>query len=83
MSTPSAAEVEALRMQQLVAVNAEAVKPGEEVPIGHMTTDEARERYDFIGFQAPYVVVRRKSDGQRGTLTFTHNPRYYFDFTPV
>ncbi len=77
MSTPSQTEVDALRAQQLVAVNAAPA------PEGKMTTDEARELYDFIGFQAPYVVVRRKSDGQKGTLTFTHDPRYYFDFTPV
>ena len=34
------------------------------------------------GFAAPYVVVRRKSDGQRGTLMFQHSPRFYFGFEP-
>ncbi len=29
---------------------------------------------------APYVVVRRKSDGQKGSLEFQHHPRYYFRF---
>lgn len=77
MSTPSAAEVEALRREQLVEVNTSPV------PAGAMTKDEATALYDFVGFAAPYVVVRRKSDGQRGTLTFTHSPRLYFDFTPT
>jgi hypothetical protein len=29
---------------------------------------------------APLVVVKRKVDGIVGTLTFQHQPRYYFDF---
>ena len=47
------------------------------------TTQEMTEQFDVQGFMAPYVVVRRKSDGQRGTLRFVQNPgapRVYFDF---
>jgi hypothetical protein len=29
------------------------------------------------------VVVRRRSDGAKGTLTFVHQPRVYFDFVAV
>lgn len=29
---------------------------------------------------APLVVVRRRLDGKRGSLKFTHEPWYYFDF---
>lgn len=43
-----------------------------------MTTDEMREQYEVVGFQAPFVVVRRKADGQLGSLQFTHQPRVYF-----
>lgn len=32
------------------------------------------------GFMAPFVVVRRKVDGVRGSLTFQHDPRFYFGF---
>ena len=48
------------------------------------TWDTAQLQEDFIvvGFAAPFVVVRRKSDGQEGTLEFTHSPRVYFDFRP-
>jgi hypothetical protein len=42
---------------------------------GQMTTD-----FDVVGFGAPFVVVRRKSDGQNGTLMFQHRPRFYFAF---
>ncbi len=49
-----------------------------------MTWDTAqlREEFEVIGFLVPYVVVRRKADGVRGTLTFTHAPRVYSDFQP-
>lgn len=49
------------------------------------TWDTAQIQADFsvIGFAAPFVIVRRKSDGQKGTLEFTHSPRVYFDFQPT
>jgi hypothetical protein len=34
------------------------------------------------GFKAPLVVVRRKSDGKKGSLEFQHQPRFYFGFSP-
>lgn len=45
-----------------------------------LTTDEATEKYKFIGFNSPLAFVERKSDGVKGSLRFTHMPRYYFDF---
>lgn len=45
------------------------------------TTDEVREDFDVLGFMAPFVVVTRKSDGQKGTLEFTHSPRVYFGWS--
>ena len=46
------------------------------------TTDELSHTFEVIGFMAPLVVVRRKSDGMKGSLEFQHNPRYYFNFEP-
>jgi hypothetical protein len=39
---------------------------------------------DFVvqGFLAPFVVVKRKADGARGTLEFQHAPRFYYNFQP-
>jgi hypothetical protein len=31
---------------------------------------------------APFVVVRRKADGRKGSLEFQHHPRFYFNFMP-
>lgn len=46
------------------------------------TTEQLAQDFDVEGFLAPYVVVRRKSDGQRGTLAFRHSPRIYFGWQP-
>jgi hypothetical protein len=42
--------------------------------------DELRQEFDVLGFLAPFVVVRRKSDGANGTCEFIHSPRVYFNF---
>lgn len=41
-------------------------------------TDELSRDFDVEGFAAPFIGVRRKSDGARGSLMFQHSPRYYF-----
>lgn len=43
------------------------------------TQDLCRD-YDVLGFAAPLVVVRHKSDGVVGTLVFQHHPRLYWGF---
>ena len=42
------------------------------------TTTQLQQEFEVIGFQAPYVVVRRRSDGVLGTLEFEHSPRIYY-----
>ena len=42
------------------------------------TTAESQAEFEVIGFAVPFVVVRGRSDGQPGSLEFTHNPRVYF-----
>lgn len=36
--------------------------------------------FEVLGFMAPYVVVRHKSDRRKGSLEFQHHPRLYFNF---
>ena len=43
-------------------------------------TPELSNDFEVIGFMAPYVVARRKSDGRKGSLEFQHMPRFYFNF---
>lgn len=75
---------EPYRRQRLAEINAQ---PGsrESLEAQHgqvWSTDELSHDFDVIGFLAPLVVVRRKSDGKKGSLEFQHNPRLYFAFKP-
>jgi hypothetical protein len=44
------------------------------------TTDQLSMEFTVLCFAAPYVVVKRKSDGVKGSLMFQHTPRFYFRF---
>lgn len=79
MSDPT----EAIRRQQVAEINA---KPGSrealEAEHGQVwSTQELRQDFDVLGFMAPYIVVRRKSDGAKGSLQFQHQPRLYHSFS--
>lgn len=56
--------------------------PGDGPSPGEKTWDttELQQDFDVLGFAAPFVSVRRKSDGKTGMLKFTHQPRVYFNF---
>jgi hypothetical protein len=43
-------------------------------------TNELGDAFEVTNFMAPYVIVKRLSDGKRGTLQFQHMPRFYFNF---
>ncbi|QGJ92736.1 hypothetical protein QDA04_gp66 [Microbacterium phage Megan] len=43
-------------------------------------TTALREDFEVIAFAAPFVQVRRRADGQIGTLRFDHAPRRYYDW---
>jgi hypothetical protein len=75
---------EAIRRERLAEINAE---PGSrtalEAEYGQVwDTDELRKDFEVIGFMAPLVVVRRRSDGVKGSLEFQHSPRFYFNWQP-
>ena len=44
----------------------------------HWSTEELKRDFEVLGFAAPFALVRRRSDGARGSLEFTHSPRVYF-----
>ncbi len=43
-------------------------------------TEQLQQDFDVIGFRAPFVIVRRKTDNIGGSLLFQHDPRFYFQF---
>lgn len=77
-------ETEAIRREMVAQINAE---PGSRAALeakhGQVwDTDQLRDEFEVIGFMAPLVGVRRRSDGVKGSLMFQHNPRFYFGFQP-
>jgi hypothetical protein len=77
-------ETEPLRRERLAEINAQ---PGSrealETEYGQVwSTTELSEDFEVLGFAAPLVVVRQKSDSKKGSLEFQHNPRFYFNFVP-
>ena len=44
------------------------------------TTEELQRDFIVRSFLAPFVFVTRRADNVRGSLEFTHSPRWYFDF---
>ena len=43
-------------------------------------TRQLQHHFSVMGFCAPFVEVVHKETNKRGTLEFTHNPRFYFNF---
>ena len=77
---PDATEV--VRREMLTVINSE---PGSrealETEHGQVwSTQELGQDFEVLGFASPLVVVRRRSDGTKGSLFFQHTPRFYFDF---
>ena len=75
---------ESIRRERLAEINAE---PGSraalEAQYGQVwDTPELRRDYEVLGFMAPLVVVRRRSDGVRGSLEFQHDLRFFFNWQP-
>ena len=75
---------EDIRKQMLAEINA---APGsreylEAQARASLEHSELSDDFEVIGFTAPLVVVRRKSDGQKGSLMFQASPRFYFSFEP-
>lgn len=81
MSDPT----ENIRRQMVREINSEP-NEREALEVQHGQVWDTKELgRDFIveGFMAPFVMVKRKSDDQKGSLTFQHSPRYYYSFTPA
>ncbi len=75
-------ELEMARRQRALELNKHSGS-GAELEARHgriWSPDELARDFEVIGFAAPYVVVRRRSDGTMGSLEFQHHPRFYFNF---
>jgi hypothetical protein len=77
-------ETETIRRQRQAELNAESGTRKEfESRYGQVwDTAQLSEDFEVIGFMAPFCVVRRKSDGIKGSIEFCHSPRFYFNWQP-
>jgi hypothetical protein len=77
-------ETEAIRREMVANINANAGPRAElEQQYGEVwDTAELSRDFEVLGFAAPFVVVRRRSDRVRGSLLFQHHPRIYYSFQP-
>ena len=78
MSDPT----ETIRRERLAEINA---VPGSREALEALhgqvwDTQQLGQDFTVIVVLAPYVVVRRKSDGLKGSMEFQHQPRIYFNF---
>ena len=82
MGQPAIDETEPLRRQMVQEINAAAAdREVLEQRRGQVwDTRQLQADFEVIGRLAPFVVVRRKSDGVVGSLEFQHLPRLHFNF---
>jgi hypothetical protein len=72
MSDPT----EGIRREMVEAINSGLLPPeGKE-----WTTEELKRDFEVLGFLAPFVIVKSRETGRKGTLMFRHMPRVYFDW---
>jgi len=77
-------ETEAIRREMVATINSDpGSRPDLESKHGQVwNTSQLQEDFQVIGFMAPLVVVRRRSDGIKGSLMFQNDPRLYYSFSP-
>ncbi|QDU94058.1 hypothetical protein [Lignipirellula cremea] len=45
-------------------------------------TTQLQQDFEVLGFMAPLIAARRRSDGIKGSLMFQASPRFYFGWSP-
>lgn len=76
-------ETEDFRRQKVAELNVGLKRHELEKEYGEvLDSSELLDKHEILGFMAPYVIVRRESDGVEGTFEFQHEPRFYFNWKP-
>ena len=45
-------------------------------------TKQMQEIFQPLSFAAPLIVVQKRDTGEKGSLFFQHEPRFYFSWQP-
>ena len=75
-------ETESFRRARQAELNTEAAAI-EELTQRYGTiwnTEALRQDFEVLGFAAPYVIVRERATGKKGSMEFQHSPRFYFNY---
>jgi len=77
-------KTENIRREMVAAINSDPDERAQlEAQYGEVwDTKQVQEKFEIIGFLAPFVAVKELATGIEGTLAFQDRPRYYFDFRP-
>ncbi len=76
------AMITALESRKLEIVMGPGDRAGLEEKYGQVwNTEELQKEFEVVEFLAPYVLVKRRSDSEMGTVEFLPRPRFYFNFT--
>ena len=81
-------DTDSVRRAQQIYLNTEAVvavDPQADLAAKYgklWDSQEMQTEFSVSGFMAPYVGVTRKVDGVKGTMLFSHSPRFYHSFEP-
>ena len=43
-------------------------------------TTELQQDFKVLAFMAPFIIVKEKLSGNKGSLLFQHDPRLYYHF---
>ena len=75
---------ETIRRQMVAEINSDPSSRADlEAKHGQVwDTGQLQDEFQVLGFMAPFVVARRRSDGVRGSLMFQNDPRFYYGFSP-
>ena len=79
---------EGIRREMVGQINSEVQSASEELERARLekehgqvwNTWELSTDFEVLGFIAPFITVRRKSDSKKGSMVFQHHPRFYFAF---
>lgn len=67
--------------RELIANQQPSEREGLEFRFGKVwDTQQLTEEFEVIGFLAPFVVVKNRKTGKKGSLEFQHSPRYYYSY---
>jgi hypothetical protein len=75
-------ETETIRRERLVEINSqELTREGLALQYGKVwDSKELFAEFEILGFAAPYAIVKRIDDGVKGSVEFSHSPRFYFNW---